>query len=417
MSISKTVVFWGILIGNWISLLSQVLPHQEFRVKYYIKHSEYLKNSILAPKSVRNQSLLADFFPVSNPNIYTSTNYESNPMDSQFILTSTFPVFSQYKGFDTIMDITESIQTRPFYIHRREVSNKDYRQFLSDSGSMEFRALNIPYEALLPDTQVWLNSTMYNEAYKDYYFRHPAFDDYPVVGITAIQANAYCQWIGKKISARLPLDFQTHYSIEGDLPTSAEWCATYDICIQKPSYTAIKERFPKSTNIGSINHYSLLTLLGGKQNFIINTYGLTTARGVKVYHFNGSSQFIDDSYGMLNSTNQGGFPSKNWPRIHHFLGNVAEWTSSPALGHLYNNKTWVYNVSGTLVPNAYQNPSVFDLSSYLHTESALQNHYLIKGGSFNQDYYYTEPLAAEFMHKNGASSHVGFRPVIRFYKK
>jgi formylglycine-generating enzyme required for sulfatase activity len=120
---------------------------------------------------------------------------------------------------------------------------------------------------------------------------------------------------------------------------------------------------------------------------------------------------------MLNSTNQGGFPSKNWPRIHHFLGNVAEWTSSPALGHLYNNKTWVYNVSGTLVPNAYQNPSVFDLSSYLHTESALQNHYLIKGGSFNQDYYYTEPLAAEFMHKNGASSHVGFRPVIRFYKK
>jgi len=130
VSISKTVVFWGILIGNWISLLSQVLPHQEFRVKYYIKHSEYLKNSILAPKSVRNQSLLADFFPVSNPNIYTSTNYESNPMDSQFILTSTFPVFSQYKGFDTIMDITESIQTRPFYIHRREVSNKDYRQFL-----------------------------------------------------------------------------------------------------------------------------------------------------------------------------------------------------------------------------------------------------------------------------------------------
>jgi formylglycine-generating enzyme required for sulfatase activity len=157
--------------------------------------------------------------------------------------------------------------------------------------------------------------------------------------------------------------------------------------------------------------------LGGKQNFIINTYGLTTSRGVKIYHFNGSTQFIDDSYGMLTSTKDGGFPNKSWPKMHHFLGNVSEWTSSPALGHLYNNKTWVYNVSGTLVPNAYQNPSVFDLSTYLHTEKDLQNHYLIKGGSFQQDYYYSEPFAAEFMHKDKASAHVGFRPVIRFLKK
>lgn len=416
MSFFKIVIIFGIVLWNCAGLTAQVLPHQEFRVRYYLKQSEYLKSSILAPKSVRTEKFLADFFVISNPSNHSHASYESNYMDSQFILTTSFPVFSQYKGFDTIMDITETVQTRPFYIGRKEVSNKEYRQFLSDSASAIFKSLNIPFWALLPDTTVWISPKMYNEAYKDYYFRHPAFENYPVVGVSAIQAKAYCQWLGLKFQSSLPIGIMDNYRIEGDLPTSAEWCAAYDVCIQKPSYSALKERFPKSRNIGSVNHYSLLTLMGGKQNYIINTYGLTTARGVKIYHFNGSTQFIDDSYGMLNTTNQGGFPSKNWPQVYHFLGNVAEWTSSPALGHLYNNKTWVYNVSGTLVPNAYQSASAFDLSTYLYGETALQNHYLIKGGSFHQDFYYTEPFAAEFMNKNDASYHVGFRPVLRFYK-
>ncbi len=412
--IAGLIVF---LFWNCVLLTAQVLPHQEFRVRYYLKQSEYLKPCILAPKSVRNSKFLADFFSITNPLTYINASYDSNFLDSQYILTSTFPVFSQYKGFDTIMDITESIQTRPFYIGRKEISNKEYRKFLSDSASSEFKSLNIPHWALLPDTTVWTSPHMWNEAYKDYYFRHPAYEDYPVVGVSAIQAKAYCIWLGLKIRNSLPINISANYSLEGDLPTSAEWCAAYDFCIQKPSYTAIKEQFPKSKNIGSINHYSLLTLLGGKSNFIINSHGITTSRGVKIYHFNGSNQFIDDSYEMLNSTKEGGFPNKNWPQIHHFLGNVSEWTSSPALGHLFNNKTWVYNVSGTLVPNAYQSASVFDLSSYLYDETALQNHYLIKGGSFHQDFYYTEPFAAEFMKKTDASYHVGFRPVLRFYKK
>lgn len=408
-----------ILLMGFLGLINranaQALPHPEFRVKYYIRQSEHVKNTVAMPSSVAKVKPLQNFVFVGSEKVLADPNYQEKPLDSSYLLTSDFPVFSQYKGFDTIMDITKEVWTRPFYIHKTEVSNKQYREFLADSGSIEFKELGMPYAVLLPDTQVWISAEVYNSAYMDYYFRHPAFDHYPVVGVSAQQAKLYCLWLQRKLTKQLGSKMPHGYRIECDLPSSAEWCATYDRCIQKPSYSALTQIFKKQS-IGSVNHYSLLALQGGKNNYIINTYGLTTNRGVKLYHFNGNPKWIDEGMGILEPTTAGGFPSKDWPELYHFLGNVAEWTSSPAMGHLFNNKTWVYNVSGTLVPNAYQLPSVFDLSSYLHKEQDLNDYYLIKGGSFQQDYYYTEPFAAEFKHKNKSFAHVGFRPVLRFYK-
>lgn len=50
------------------------------------------------------------------------------------------------------------------------------------------------YKKALPDTLVWRSKLAYNEPYVDYYLRHPAFRDYPVVGINWLQANDYCAW-------------------------------------------------------------------------------------------------------------------------------------------------------------------------------------------------------------------------------
>jgi formylglycine-generating enzyme len=35
---------------------------------------------------------------------------------------------------------------------------------------------------LLPDSLVWRSELSYNEPYVEYYFRHPTFNYYPVVG-------------------------------------------------------------------------------------------------------------------------------------------------------------------------------------------------------------------------------------------
>lgn len=49
---------------------------------------------------------------------------------------------------------------------------------------------------IYPDELCWIRdfSYSYNEPYTRNYFDHPAFDDYPVVGVNWHQANAFCKW-------------------------------------------------------------------------------------------------------------------------------------------------------------------------------------------------------------------------------
>jgi formylglycine-generating enzyme required for sulfatase activity len=108
-------------------------------------------------------------------------------------------------------------------------------------------------------------------------------------------------------------------------------------------------------------------------------------------------------------------PAKPYPNVSHIVGNVAEWTSTPAYGHLYNNKTTILNTNGQLIENAYQQVNVFDFKGYLVDAELLKHHYAIKGGSWAQDFYYLDPMAVFFMQSNHRNNHVGFRPVLHFY--
>jgi formylglycine-generating enzyme required for sulfatase activity len=110
-------------------------------------------------------------------------------------------------------------------------------------------------------------------------------------------------------------------------------------------------------------------------------------------------------------------PQKTFGQISHLLGNVSEWTSTSAYGHLYNSNTTILNTTGLLIPNPYQQPNVFNLSGYLIDETELQSHFVIKGGSWAQEFHYLDPSAVQMMQSNHSANYVGFRPVIRFYKK
>ncbi len=79
-----------------------------------------------------------------------------------------------------------------FYMDETEVSNLNWLEYLNWINEVP----NDPrwyYEAL-PDTLVWRSPLAYNEPYVNNYLRHPAFQDYPVVGVTWEQAVAYCDW-------------------------------------------------------------------------------------------------------------------------------------------------------------------------------------------------------------------------------
>ena len=89
-----------------------------------------------------------------------------------------------------------SVSIQAFFMSKTEVTNKQYRSFLTDlkaSGDMQ------AYQKALPDTTKWLmNNNSYNQPMAELYFRHPAYDNYPVVNISREGAEMYCKWLTKK---------------------------------------------------------------------------------------------------------------------------------------------------------------------------------------------------------------------------
>lgn len=80
-----------------------------------------------------------------------------------------------------------------FYMDETEVKNVDYREYLHWIRRV-FVDYPQVYTNALPDTLVWRRPMSYNEPYVLYYFRHPSYHEYPVVGVNWLQATDYCAW-------------------------------------------------------------------------------------------------------------------------------------------------------------------------------------------------------------------------------
>jgi formylglycine-generating enzyme len=76
------------------------------------------------------------------------------------------------------------------YIDEHEVRNIDYIEFLYWTGRMQPER----YVSLLPDTIDRTKKLHWSEPYVEYYLRHPAYRNCPVVGVSYEQAVAFCEW-------------------------------------------------------------------------------------------------------------------------------------------------------------------------------------------------------------------------------
>ena len=100
-------------------------------------------------------------------------------------------------------NIPRRVTVSSFYMDETEVSNVDYQEYLywlNRVYGADYK--EVPRKAL-PDTLVWRDPLAYNEPYVDNYFRHPAFKDYPVVGVNWLQANDYCAWRSDRVNERI----------------------------------------------------------------------------------------------------------------------------------------------------------------------------------------------------------------------
>jgi len=99
-------------------------------------------------------------------------------------------------------NMSRKVSVSSFYMDETEVKNLDYREYLHWISRV-FSENKEVFWAALPDTLVWRNKLSYNEPMVEHYFRHPSYQNYPVVGVSWLQASDYCIWRTDRVNERI----------------------------------------------------------------------------------------------------------------------------------------------------------------------------------------------------------------------
>lgn len=101
------------------------------------------------------------------------------------------------------------MQVKSFFIGETEITNYEYREYLTWLKVVyppEEPAFKYIYEGSLPDTEVFSNKLSKNDFDNDIYLFSQEFSYYPVVGITWLQANNYCDWLTDRANEKSLID-------------------------------------------------------------------------------------------------------------------------------------------------------------------------------------------------------------------
>lgn len=140
----------------------------------------------------------------------------SNPVyDLAFIQKNMVAIPKPFPKGKGGIEMPEGKPATEFYIFNQEVSNGLYLFYLRELGKTD----TVAYYKALPDTTVWASKYYKNEPYVDYYFRHPAYAQYPLVGISYDQCLDFCAWLTKTYNAWSNRKFK---KVVFDLPDTIE---------------------------------------------------------------------------------------------------------------------------------------------------------------------------------------------------
>jgi len=209
-----------------------------------------------------------------------------------------------------------------------------------------------------PDTTVWVKD--FNYSYNDPmhldYFFHPAYQDYPVVGVNWFQAQAFCNWRTKNKNDRMRGNKNFVKTPSFRLPSEAEWEYAARGGLEFSKYPW------GGPNITSDRGCFLANFKPVRGNYAVDGALYT----VEVQSFNAND------YGLYNMS-----------------GNVSEWTASS-----FNNSS--YYMGSTI------NTSVQD---------RYNKRKVIRGGSWKDVAYFLEVGTRDFEYADTARSYIGFRTV------
>ena len=125
-----------------------------------------------------------------------------------------------------------------FYMDETEVTNVMYMEYLNWLKTVfppdQENYRNI-YEGASPDTLVWRNRLGENETMTQNYLRHPAYAEYPVVGVNWIQATEFAKWRSERVNEKI-LEDQRYLKKDAKVTeTSADKAFSTEAYIASPS--------------------------------------------------------------------------------------------------------------------------------------------------------------------------------------
>jgi sulfatase modifying factor 1 len=218
-----------------------------------------------------------------------------------------------------------------------------------------------------PDTLVWVRdfAYSYNEPMTRNYFWHPAFDDYPVVGVNWHMANAFCYWRTKLWNA-YESNRDGIVSEDFRLPTEHEW-----------EYAARG------------GHELAPYPWGG--------YYVRNAKGCLLANFKpGRGNYPEDG-GLYTVKADAYFP--NDYGLYNMAGNVAEWTSTA----FYEN---AYAFMHDLNPDIRYDAQNGDPEAWKRK--------VIRGGSWKDVKFFLQTGTRSYEFEDTTKSYVGFRCALTF---
>lgn len=214
-----------------------------------------------------------------------------------------------------------------------------------------------------PDTLCWVADFTYafNEPYTTSYFWHPAFDNYPVVGVTWKQATAFCIWRTQTLNKFLASEGITIQDYR--LPTEAEW-----------EYAAR----------GNLNHS--MYPWGGPYTRNMEGCFLANFKPLR-------GNYVDD--GGLIPIPVGTYEPNDYG-LYDMAGNVAEWTANA-----YDESA--YSFMHDMNPDFKYNAKPSDLP-------ALKRK-VVRGGSWKDISFFLQVGTRTYEYQDSAKSYIGFRCV------
>ena len=208
-----------------------------------------------------------------------------------------------------------------------------------------------------PDTTAWIRdfSYSYNEPMHNDYFWHDAYGDYPVVGVSWRQANAFCQWRTLKKNAYQKSRGKQHVN-QFRLPSEAEW-----------EYAA----------------------RGGLQGATFPWGGPYAKNDRGCFMANFKPLRGDYAADQALYTVEADAYEPNDYDLYNMAGNVSEWVNGS-----YDPSSYEYSASF--------NPNVNDLDN---------ERKVVRGGSWKDVAYFLQVSSRDYEYADSARSYIGFRTV------